>query len=139
MSLAKPNLRAEFENDLKLICEGRKDPEEVRREQIEKYKAVYRTVLEKMIEIDRSLANRLNDNPAQYEEPQVVNEEYKPVLKCPKCGNDMIIKNKKTGTGKYLSCNGFPTCKNAAWFGVAIDTIDVLDESCQRVSGIHTK
>lgn len=48
VSLAKPQLRAEFENDLKLICEGRKDPDVVRREQIEKYKAVFRTVLEKM-------------------------------------------------------------------------------------------
>lgn len=48
MSLAKPQLRAEFENDLKLICEGRKDPEVVRREQIEKYKAVFRRVIEKM-------------------------------------------------------------------------------------------
>lgn len=48
VSLAKPHLRAEFENDLKLICEGRKDPEVVRREQIEKYKEVFRTVIEKM-------------------------------------------------------------------------------------------
>lgn len=48
VSLAKPQLRAEFENDLKLICEGRKNAETVRREQIEKYKAVFRTVLEKM-------------------------------------------------------------------------------------------
>lgn len=48
MSLAKPNLRAEFENDLKLICDGLKDPEVVRQEQIAKYKAVFTTVAEKM-------------------------------------------------------------------------------------------
>lgn len=48
MSLAKPTLRADFEKDLKLICEGRKNPEVVRREQVEKYKAVFMTVAEKM-------------------------------------------------------------------------------------------
>lgn len=56
MSLAKPNLRAEFENDLKLICDGLKDPEVVRQEQIAKYKAVFATVVEKMRHVFFNLA-----------------------------------------------------------------------------------
>lgn len=65
MSLAKPNLRAEFENDLKLICDGLKDPEVVRQDQIAKYKAVFTTVAEKMRHVFNHFAefeifNKLN-------------------------------------------------------------------------------
>lgn len=115
-----------------MICEGRKDPEVVRREQIEKYKAVFRTVLEKIAQIDQTLANRLNDAPQQFQDPEINQEEYKSVLKCPKCGQDMVLRNKKTGDGKYLGCVGFPECKNAVWFSL-ISTIEVLDESCETV------
>lgn len=133
MSLAKPLLRSEFENDLKLICEGRKDPEAVRTEQIEKYKAVFRAVLEQMAQIDQTLANRLNDAPQQFQEPEINQEQYKSVLKCPKCGSDMILRKKKNGDGKYLGCVGFPGCKNSVWFAGYITTIEVLDESCETV------
>lgn len=93
VSLAKPTLRAQFENDLKLICEGLKDPEVVKREQVENYKAVFQTVLEKMRFIDESLANRLNDRPQAVSHSSLDgNDDFKPVLKCPKCGNDMIIR-----------------------------------------------
>lgn len=34
VSLAKPNLRAELESDLQAICDGRKQPEDVLREQV---------------------------------------------------------------------------------------------------------
>lgn len=91
--MAKPILRAEFENDLKLICDGLKNPEEVRAEQIAKYRAVFQTVVDKMRLIDDSLANRLDDRP------QTVNndfhgnqDDHRPVLKCPKCGNDMVVR-----------------------------------------------
>lgn len=93
VSLAKPTLRAQFENDLKLICEGLKDPDVVRREQVQNYKAVFQTVLEKMRFIDDSLANRLNDRPQVIPDNSLNgNDDFKPVLKCPKCGNDMIIR-----------------------------------------------
>lgn len=139
MSLAKPELRAEFENDLKLICEGRKDPEVVRAEQIEKYKTVYRTVMEKMQQIDQSLANRLNDRPQHYDDDEIQsNDEYKPVLKCPKCGKDMVLKNKKDGRGKFLSCVGYPNCKNAVWFGLGME-MEVTNESCRVVRNIRRK
>lgn len=39
--MSKPDLRAELENDLKLICEGKKDKSVVLREQIQKYKQVF--------------------------------------------------------------------------------------------------
>lgn len=135
VSLAKPNLRADFENDLKLISEGRKSAEVVRAEQVEKYKAVFITVMEKIRLIDQTLAHRLEDQPQQIVEEELRNQDaFKPVLKCPKCGNDMIIRNRKNGTGKFLSCVGYPNCKHVVWFPLIIESIDVLDEHCENVS-----
>lgn len=39
--MAKPNLRAELEADLKLVSEGRKDKRSVLQHHIQKYKAVF--------------------------------------------------------------------------------------------------
>lgn len=96
MSLAKPILRAEFENDLKLICDGLKNPEEVRAEQIAKYRAVFQTVVDKMRLIDDSLANRLDDVPQAFNSELNDNQDdHRPALKCPKCGSDMILRYKQ--------------------------------------------
>lgn len=94
VSLAKPVLRAEFENDLKLICQGLKNAETVRQEQIAKYRAVFETVMEKIRMIDESLANRLQDRPQDVPDQQMRggNNDFRPVLKCPKCGNDMVLR-----------------------------------------------
>uniref|UniRef100_A0A1Y1LNG7 DNA topoisomerase n=1 Tax=Photinus pyralis TaxID=7054 RepID=A0A1Y1LNG7_PHOPY len=130
VSLAKPNLRADFEKDLKLICDGHKNPETVRREQIEKYRAVFGIVTERILEIDDSLGNRLEDRPRPLENEAIPQDDFRPVMKCPKCNGDLVIRNRKTGTGKYLSCTSYPQCKNAIWLPVSIDTIEVLEESC---------
>lgn len=45
--MSKPDLRAELEADLKLICEGKKDKSVVLREQIQKYKHVFTEAMEK--------------------------------------------------------------------------------------------
>ena len=39
--MSKPDLRAELEADLKLICEGKKDKCVVLRQQVQKYKQVF--------------------------------------------------------------------------------------------------
>ncbi|KAF7267076.1 hypothetical protein GWI33_019678 [Rhynchophorus ferrugineus] len=131
VSLAKPILRKAFEDDLKLICDGLKDPEMVRREQIAKYRAVFQSVAEKMRLIDQSLANRLEDRPQDIPEVNVSgNHDYKPALKCPKCGNDMVVRNRKDGSGKFISCVGYPACKNAIWLPSLVTNLDVTDQSC---------
>lgn len=86
------------------------------------------------LEIDASLANRLNDRPQEVHET-IINqqEEYRPVLKCPKCGNDMVLREKRNGDGKYISCVGFPDCKNAVWLSASIQSIEVLNQSCEEV------
>ncbi|CAH0563955.1 unnamed protein product [Brassicogethes aeneus] len=133
VSLAKPNLRADFENDLKLICEGRKNAEVVRADQIRKYKAVFQTVAEKMRLIDDSLASRLDDRPQTVPEQDLTGrDEHAPVLKCPKCGSDMVLRSKKTGGGKFMACTGYPACKNVVWFPACVENARVTDEACQQ-------
>ncbi|XP_050312155.1 DNA topoisomerase 3-alpha [Anthonomus grandis grandis] len=136
VSLAKPTLRAEFENDLKMICDGLKDPEVVRAEQIRKYKEVFRVVAEKMRLIDSSLANRLNDQPHRVPDLPATAEgalsDYRPAFKCPKCGNDMVLKSRKDGTGMFLTCVGYPNCKNSVWFPSLARSVEVTENHCQQ-------
>ncbi|KAL1494433.1 hypothetical protein ABEB36_010032 [Hypothenemus hampei] len=139
VSLAKPTLRADFENDLKLICDGLKDAEVVMREQIEKYKTVFRSVAEKMRLIDNKLANRLEDQPRDVGEINVAGnqEDFRPFLKCPKCGKDMILRTKKDGNSKFLSCMGYPECKTSLWFPAMVKNIEITDETCQQCGPNH--
>lgn len=58
LPLAYPELRAELERDLKLICTGGRIPDDVLKEQIEKYKEVYRVITSHIEGMDASLANR---------------------------------------------------------------------------------
>lgn len=58
LPLAYPELRAGLERDLKLVCDGRKDPKHVLNEQIQKYKGVYKVIAEKILQIDAKLAAR---------------------------------------------------------------------------------
>lgn len=58
LPLAYPELRAGLERDLKLICTGERVPDVVLKEQIEKYKEVYRVITTRIEAMDASLANR---------------------------------------------------------------------------------
>lgn len=138
ISLAKPNLRAEFESDLKLICDGRKDPDVVRTEQIAKYKDAFQNVMQSLRNIDEALARRLAEQATITNEENITTgDDFKSVLKCPKCGNDMILRTKKSGSGHFLTCTMYPNCRNAIWFPDAVETVNVLDETCEVVSFIY--
>lgn len=58
LPLAYPELRAGLEKDLKLICTGEKNPQDVLAEQIEKYREVYKIITERVEAIDAKLAAR---------------------------------------------------------------------------------
>lgn len=58
LPLAYPELRAGLEKDLKLICTSHRNPNDVLKEQIEKYKEVYRVITARIEAMDASLANR---------------------------------------------------------------------------------
>jgi DNA topoisomerase-3 len=129
LELAQPRLRAGLEEDLKAICQGTKDPAAVLREQIEKYKECYQIITREASELDRALGQRFGQQPqaAAQVELSVVQE----VFKCPKCRNhSMVLKQKRDNAGYFISCQGFPACRNAVWFANDVKEISSVNETC---------
>ncbi|XP_039630894.1 DNA topoisomerase 3-alpha [Polypterus senegalus] len=114
--MSKPDLRAELEADLKLICEGRKDKFTVLRQQIEKYKQVFIEAARKAKKLDEALSSYFGEAREFTESEQIQMEIPLPVRKCPQCNKDMVLRAKKDGKGFYLSCTGYPGCRMAVWF-----------------------
>ncbi|XP_077173216.1 DNA topoisomerase 3-alpha [Paroedura picta] len=113
--MSKPDLRAELEADLKLICEGKKDKLVVLREQVQKYKQIFIKAVEKANKLDEALSQYFGEGTHVTQEGELYPAMPDPVRKCPQCHRDMVLKTKKNG-GFYLSCTGYPACKSAVWF-----------------------
>lgn len=132
LPLAQPKLRAELERDLKLICEGRKDPDVVLEDQINKYREVYRVITAQAIQLDQSMGNRLNERPRS---PPSTNmfQENKELFKCPQCKtNSLSIRPKKDNSGYFIGCQGYPDCKTSIWLSNSVKEISVSDVHCQK-------
>ncbi|XP_013926805.1 PREDICTED: DNA topoisomerase 3-alpha [Thamnophis sirtalis] len=127
--MSKPDLRAELENDLKLICEGKKDKALVLREQIQKYKQVFVAAVAKAKKLDEALAQYFGEMAQAAQEEDIYPAMPDPVRKCPQCNSDMILKTKKNG-GFYLSCLGYPACKSSVWFPDSVLEVSKDDSVC---------
>ncbi|XP_031765150.2 DNA topoisomerase 3-alpha [Galleria mellonella] len=131
LNISKPHLRAQLEADLKAISEGRKQPQQVLAEQIAKYKEVYLTVAAEANKIDSALAERFNERPNEYTPTSTHSVSSPAVLKCPKCGTDMVVRQKKNNADEYyIGCMSFPQCKNAVWLPTIVKSLQVLSETC---------
>lgn len=138
LTLSQPKLRADLEIDLKLICEGRKDPNEVLNSQISQYKEVYRRIIDQATELDRTMASRFNETPRE-PPPTIVSGIKKEIFKCPKCNqNHMGLSKKKDDAGYFIGCFGYPDCKNIIWLSDMIKDIKVTDLNC-ATCGPQTK
>ncbi|XP_042770377.1 DNA topoisomerase 3-alpha isoform X2 [Panthera leo] len=113
--MSKPNLRAELEADLKLICEGKKDKLVVLRQQVQKYKQVFVEAVAKAKKLDEALSQYFGEGAEVAQQEAIYPAMPEPIKKCPQCNKDMVLKTKKSG-GFYLSCTGFPECRSAMWF-----------------------
>ncbi|NXV31469.1 TOP3A topoisomerase, partial [Rissa tridactyla] len=133
--MSKPDLRAELEADLKLICEGKKDKAAVLQQQVQKYKQVFIEAVARANKLDQALAQYFGQAAEIAEQEEVYPAMPVSVRKCPQCNNDMVLKTKKNG-GFYLSCTGYPACKAAVWFPDFV--LDVArDESICAVCEPH--
>ncbi|XP_012872011.1 PREDICTED: DNA topoisomerase 3-alpha [Dipodomys ordii] len=113
--MSKPDLRAELEADLKLICEGKKDKFVVLRQQVQKYKQVFIEAVAKATKLDEALSQYFGERAEVAQQEDIYPAMPEPIRKCPQCNKDMVLKTKKSG-GFYLSCTGFPECRSAIWF-----------------------
>nr|XP_017108876.2 DNA topoisomerase 3-alpha [Drosophila bipectinata] len=145
LALAKPQLRAEFELDLKLICQGQKNPKAVLSDQIAKYKQSYQQITDKITAMDEKIAARINETPAantQGQEGGDGSEQNQPVMQtlfqCPKCNQaPLALKAKKNQQGWYIGCTNFPDCKNAVWLPSECKDVTVTNESCSSCGDSH--
>ncbi|XP_078042704.1 topoisomerase 3-alpha isoform X2 [Augochlora pura] len=134
--MSKPNLRADLENNLKLICERQKNPNDILQSQINKYRDVFKIALERANLIDSALADYLGEQPNEIQQMQVNNPQVDiAIFKCPKCRSNMTLKDRKQGNGKYIGCMGYPTCNNAIWFPSNVESVEVLNDVCSQCAG----
>ncbi|CAH8590611.1 unnamed protein product [Schistosoma intercalatum] len=143
--MSKPNLRSEFEADLKLICEGRKTKEEVLHHHLNKYKELFRLALNQASFLDRALALRLeqeaenvqnisgsvgemasfaavNNATDGHNQSNVLN----PVVAfCPTCHSGLVLRQKRSAlrpltTSSHISnnpgSNEVNQTSNGGWF-----------------------
>ncbi|XP_066221103.1 DNA topoisomerase 3-alpha [Saccopteryx leptura] len=113
--MSKPDLRAELEANLKLICEGKRDKSVVLREQVQKYKKVFVEAVTKAQKLDEALSQYFGEMAEVAQQEAIYPVTPDPVRKCPQCNKDMVLKTKRSG-GFYLSCSGFPECRSVVWF-----------------------
>ncbi|CAD1480133.1 unnamed protein product [Heterotrigona itama] len=131
--MSKPNLRANLEKDLQLICDRQKNPKDVLETQIKNYRDLFKITLERANLIDNALANYLDEQPSEAQELQITQETV--IFKCPKCGSDMTLKDRKQSTGKYIGCMNYPTCNNVIWFPQTVECVEVSDQICSECPG----
>ncbi|XP_075422019.1 DNA topoisomerase 3-alpha isoform X2 [Ascaphus truei] len=127
--MSKPDLRAELEADLKLICEGKKDRFAVLRQQVQKYKQVFIEAVAKANKLDEALSQYFGQAALPVEQAEIYAETPLPVRKCPQCNRDMVLKTKRDG-GFYLSCVGYPGCKSSVWFPSSVLEVSRDDSVC---------
>ncbi|XP_016051963.1 PREDICTED: DNA topoisomerase 3-alpha isoform X2 [Miniopterus natalensis] len=95
--MSKPDLRAELEADLKLICEGRKDKFVVLRQQIQKYKKVFTEAVAKAKKLDEALSQYFGQGAEVPQQEAIYPALPEPIRKCPQCNKDMVLRTKKSG------------------------------------------
>ncbi|XP_075231110.1 topoisomerase 3-alpha isoform X2 [Lycorma delicatula] len=130
-AMSKPHLRAELEADLKRICEGTKDPKVVLSEQIMKYKEVFIQAQAQVEKIDTALGKYLDAAPQAFVPEEQTGIISEPVMKCPSCGSDMVLRKRNTG-GFYISCLGFPQCKTSLWFPSTVVDVKLAPNTCPQ-------
>uniref|UniRef100_A0A5S6QIA1 DNA topoisomerase n=1 Tax=Trichuris muris TaxID=70415 RepID=A0A5S6QIA1_TRIMR len=123
--MSKPNLRAEFEAELKRICDGQQTKEAVIRAFRQKYKELFDKVVRSADHLDSALttyfgpASSLTSagTPSDSGPSQLAPSRPGGAVnctRCPRCGAFMQMKTARSGR-VFVGCSGYPTCKEAIW------------------------
>ncbi|KAL3318443.1 DNA topoisomerase 3-alpha [Cichlidogyrus casuarinus] len=110
LQVSKPQLRAKLEADLKLICEGNKDPQQVLREHLLIYKQVYTDATRKLDLLYSSVNSFVNPNSTAQPPNQTVSTTN--LGQCPACSSSNLVV-KSSGGSWSVSCDSNPVCKYA--------------------------
>ena len=96
--VTKPKMTAVLEKDMNAISEGKKTLNDTVKESRQMLTEVMNELEKDKEKIKTSIKNAHNE------------QNY--VGKCPKCGNDMIIRFSRKGE-RFAGCTNFPKCRNA--------------------------
>ncbi len=96
--VTKPKMTAVLEKDMSAIAEGKKTLNDTVKESRQMLTEVMNELEKDKEKIKTSIKNAHNE------------QNY--VGKCPKCGNDMIIRFSRKGE-RFAGCTNFPKCRNA--------------------------
>jgi DNA topoisomerase III len=136
ITLSKPNLRADLEADLKRICDGVRNPKDVLKEQIDRYRAAFIQVAAQLEKIDQALSTYINEQPREARTLHA-GSDGQPAAKyctCPQCQLDMILRRKKGDQnqvgGFFMSCMGYPQCKSAIWLPNTVRAVEMDPRTC---------
>ncbi|MEM4326070.1 MAG: topoisomerase DNA-binding C4 zinc finger domain-containing protein, partial [Candidatus Pacearchaeota archaeon] len=105
------NLTREFEEDMKIILESKKNFEEKEKRVIEKAKRVIKKIVKNFSENKEKIAEELLSSSDTLLSQK--KEENKLDILCPLCrkGNLIISYSKKTRKN-FIACSNYPDCKN---------------------------
>lgn len=85
--------------------------------------------------MDQSLGKYLRTQPvALQSNGQHESLAIKNIRKCPSCNQSILILRQKTNSpGFFVTCNGFPACRNTYWLPPSVIDAKVTDNICTQV------
>jgi len=96
-SIAKPDMTSQLEKDMDEIAVGKKTLQNTVEESREMLTQVMKSLEKDKDSIKLKIKNALR--------------EQKRIGKCPRCGNDMVIRTSKKGK-RFVGCTNYPNCNN---------------------------
>lgn len=132
--LSKPRLRSELEADLKRICEGTRNKDDVLVEQIAKYKEQFVQAVQEAVKLDQALRPYFGDPQEFIDEVLGSGDERgtEPMRLCPRCKTEQMVL-KKTKDGSYMvGCQGYPRCRASIFFPKFVLEASVDESLCQQ-------
>ncbi|KAJ7340489.1 hypothetical protein OS493_003239 [Desmophyllum pertusum] len=127
-------LRSELEADLKRICEGTRNKDDVRVEQIAKYKEQFVQAVQEAVKLDQALASYFGD-PQEFMDEVLGSEDERgtePLRLCPRCKTEQMVLKKTKDGGYMIGCQGYPRCRSSAFFPKFVLEAAVHESVCQR-------
>ncbi|KAJ2009371.1 DNA topoisomerase 3-alpha [Coemansia thaxteri] len=136
LSLSKPHLRCEMERELRRICEGAKSKDDVVRESVELYRAVYSKSVDEVDKLELALGRSLQQEPINDGTVWTPSASGSSgidgdVCKCSMCSDGTLSLRPKASGGWMVGCNMYPQCRKAIWVPGCVAAITVCAEMCQ--------
>ncbi|KAJ2881346.1 DNA topoisomerase 3-alpha, partial [Coemansia asiatica] len=132
LSLCKPYLRREMERELRRICEGVKTRDDVVRESLSLYKAVYMKTVSEVAHLESALSRCLQEqprnDPSSVWTPMVEPEQ---ICMCPNLDQGKwTLRARANNAGWLIGCTSYPQCRRAIWIPDSVASISVGSEVC---------